>query len=495
MERRVCRVDRIPYVLPTPNFLKSFFLKQTRMKYIGITPKKETAPILEAVIEAQTPTAGKNFQGAKITNNPLQTSTLQKKSCSIVLALATVTTAEKKPLHKELSLPIYGLPPGIQETIKQVARCYSCSTDYAFAGVLSAVGTAVGKTACLKWEGYTNFPCYWSLCVGNTTEGKTQAVKWLMAPIWERHFEKVRAAKKERAEQAENGTPFRTIEDAIIISDHTPESLYKDLANNPRGLVLYRDELSGMFADFGRYSKSGEVSNLLSIWDSSDFAVSRKTQESYCVEKPFLGMVGGIQPDKLAEVFSDPKYKGNGLFQRFLWFWPDKRSEPRDFTQTKAMGNEAEKDWAGFIGALFNNPQTVFELDSEADQLYRQFCNTMENKAFEADNDSEKAGIYGKLRIQVLRLVLAVAVLKMRDKVTAEDMAFAIDCMGYFEQTALKLLQLQNSKTQTRPLSSAELIRQLNERFKLKDGCQHTLAGCFENLSQTAISLALSGKR
>ena len=179
-------MDRIPYVLPTPNFLKSFFLKQTRMKYIGITPKKETAPVLEAVIEAQTPTAGKNFQGAKITNNPLQTSTLQKKSCSIVLALATVTTAEKKPLHKELSLPIYGLPPGIQEIINQVARCYSCSTDYAFAGVLSAVGTAVGKTACLKWEGYTNFPCYWSLCVGNTTEGKTQAVKWLMAPIYTR---------------------------------------------------------------------------------------------------------------------------------------------------------------------------------------------------------------------------------------------------------------------------------------------------------------------
>lgn len=436
---------------------------------------------------------------AKIQNNSQifisQGKKFHSEKLTAIIATTIVTTGEKKPLHKELSLPLYGLPIGIQETINKVAQCYSCSTDYAFAGVLSAVSTAVGKTACIKWEGYTNYPCCWNLCVGNTTEGKTQAVKWLMAPVWQKHFEKVKAAKKERAEQAENGTPSRSIEDSIIISDHTPESLYKDLANNPHGLVLYRDELSGMFADFERYSKSGEVSNLLSIWDSSDFAISRKTQESYYVEKPFLGMLGGIQPDKLSEVFADPKYRGNGLFQRFLWFWPDKRSTPRDFTQTKAMGNEANKDWADFIRALFNNPQTVYELDSNADQLYRQFCNEMENKAFEADNDSEKAGIYGKVRIHVLRLVLAVAVLNMRDKVTVEDMAFAIDCMGYFEKTALKVLQLQNSKTQVRALSSAELVRQFVERFKLKDGHQHAFADCFEGLSQTAISLALSGKR
>jgi len=144
---------------------------------------------------------------------------------------------------------------------------------------------------------------------------------------------------------------------------------------------------------------------------------------------------------------------------------------------------------------LFNNPQTVYGLDDKADQLYRQFCNQMEKKAFEADEDSEKAGIYGKLRIQVLRLVLAVVILQMREKVTEADMAFSIDCMGYFEQTALKVLHLQKSKSLVRPLSSPELIRQMNERFRLKEGCQHSLADCFENLSQTAISLALNGKR
>lgn len=433
---------------------------------------------------------------AKVRNNLLSFNTQGEKFAvekvrAIIAPILTVTN--KQPLHKELSLPLYGLPVGIQETINKVAQCYSCSTDYAFAGVLSAVSTAVGKTACLKWEGYTNYPCFWNLCVGFTTDGKTQPLKWLMKPVWQRHFDKMKAAKKERAEQAEKGNQLQSVEDAIIISDHTPESLYKDLANNPRGLVLYRDELSGMFADFGRYNKSGEVSNLLSIWDSSDFAVSRKTQESFCVEKPFLGMVGGIQPDKLAEVFADPKYRGNGLFQRFLWFWPDKRSEPRDFTQAKAMGNES--DWTGFVTALFNNPQTEYKLDDKADQLYRNFCNEMEKKAFDADEDSEKAGIYGKLRIHVLRLVLAVAVLQMHDKVKEEDMAYAIDCMGYFEATALKVLQLQNSRTIARALSSAELVRQFVERFNLKDGHQHALADCFEGLSQSAISLALSRKR
>lgn len=57
--------------------------------------KKETAPIIEAVVEAQTPTVGKNFQEAKVQNNPLIASQIKKKSCVIVLATVTASTVEK----------------------------------------------------------------------------------------------------------------------------------------------------------------------------------------------------------------------------------------------------------------------------------------------------------------------------------------------------------------------------------------------------------------
>lgn len=67
------------------------------MKFIGLTPKKETA-LLEAVLQA-TPTVGGenlNSSGAKIQNKPLPTSSLGKKLGQIVLAMAT--TADPDPM-------------------------------------------------------------------------------------------------------------------------------------------------------------------------------------------------------------------------------------------------------------------------------------------------------------------------------------------------------------------------------------------------------------
>lgn len=94
MEGRVCRQERIPFALPDPIFLKRFFRKV--MKFIGITPQKETAPKV-GTVQATTPTVvGENFSAAKIQNKPLPTSSLGKKTGPIVLALATATAAGKE---------------------------------------------------------------------------------------------------------------------------------------------------------------------------------------------------------------------------------------------------------------------------------------------------------------------------------------------------------------------------------------------------------------
>lgn len=85
---------------PAP-FLGNVFRKEKEMKFISIQAsriKKETAPLKVAVNEAQIPTSEivvKNFQGAKVQNNPLIASQIKKKSCVIVLATVTASTVEK----------------------------------------------------------------------------------------------------------------------------------------------------------------------------------------------------------------------------------------------------------------------------------------------------------------------------------------------------------------------------------------------------------------
>jgi hypothetical protein len=43
----------------------------------------------------------------------------------------------------------------------------------------------------------------------------------------------------------------------IMVGDTTPEALAGLLKDNPKGLLLYRDELAGWLGCFGRYSSSG----------------------------------------------------------------------------------------------------------------------------------------------------------------------------------------------------------------------------------------------
>ena len=268
------------------------------------------------------------------------------------------------------------------------------------------------------------------------------------------------------------------------------------MSETNRGICLFRDEIKGAFDDVGRYNSSGFVSHLLSIYDNTSFSAIRKTQEDVDVEEPLLNILGGIQPDKLSQAFQKPDFRGNGLFQRFLWTWPEPKNEPTKYAASN-ISKSTKDDWNNYITALLRLPTMEFRLDDAANELYIAYCDKTDVKGFEVRDDSEKSGIYGKLRINALRFALTVAVLNMHGKniVTEQDMQYTIECMDYFEHCALKVYDLIRNPEKKPTVSNPELVRLMNERFKLKDGCQNQLSGCFENLSQSAISLALSGKR
>ena len=278
--------------------------------------------------------------------------------------------------------------------------------------------------------------------------------------------------------------------------DVPPEKLYESLSENDKGMCLFRDELKGAFDDVGRYNNSGFVSHLLSIYDNTSFSAIRKTQEDVDVEEPLLNILGGIQPDKLSMAFQKPDFRGNGLFQRFLWTWPEPKTEPTNYVENNISKN-TEEDWKNYINALLRLSPTEYSLEKEASNLYLSYCNKTETQGFNVRDDSEKSGIYGKLRINALRFALTVAVLNMHGQsvVTEQDMRYSIECMDYFEHCALKVYDLISKPMRKLTASNSELIRLVDERFGLKQGFQNRLAECFEHLSQPTISMALSGKR
>src|ERR1035441_1517521 len=100
------------------------------------------------------------------------------------------------------------------------------------------------------------------------------------------------------------------------------------LDKNSRGLLLERDELLGWLLSFNQYKKNGgsDRQMWLSIWSGSDFTVDRKSDGySLFVHNPFVGVTGGIQPDRLRALRDGAE---DGLIDRFLFFYPETTARP-----------------------------------------------------------------------------------------------------------------------------------------------------------------------
>ena len=197
-------------------------------------------------------------------------------------------------------LPIDGLTEHLQRLIKHVAEALQSPEDYVTASMFTVASAAVGNKFKLCTDN-TDVPMLWTILVGDSGVGKSQPITTMAQPLMEEQKDRlqgyrsaVRACRQDKDENAP-----KPIFPQIFVSDITPESLYKCMADNPNGLIQYSDEIMSFIGDFGRYNKSGEESKYLSIWSGKPITINRKSEEPFMVDKPFLSVIGGIQPNLL----------------------------------------------------------------------------------------------------------------------------------------------------------------------------------------------------
>ena len=121
----------------------------------------------------------------------------------------------------------------------------------------------------------------------------------------------------------------------------------KALHRNPRGVLLYRDELAGWLRSFDRYrGGGGDAERWLEIHGGRDLIVDRKTAETEYVSNTHVSICGGIQPGALRRSLGDASME-NGLAARFLFVMPPR--QPKRWTERDINpATEAR------LGALFD---------------------------------------------------------------------------------------------------------------------------------------------
>ena len=197
--------------------------------------------------------------------------------------------------------------------------------------------------------------------------------------------------------------PGKYVPIRLIVNDGTIERLAELLQARPHGIVLVRDELAALFMNMSRYSGGQDDEFWLESWNGEPHAVERMGR-TLSVDHLLIGVVGGMQPDKLVASFEGDH---DGKYARVLFAWPD---EP-GWLGLNNDADEIDADIYNIISRILTLAELTQEgrlvshsigLDPEAAERFAQFAQFAhrEKSAFEG----REREWFAKATAHVLRL-------------------------------------------------------------------------------------------
>lgn len=364
-------------------------------------------------------------------------------------------------------LPVDGLSPNATEMLRKVASSLQCPVDIALSAMFATVGVAMGKRVIIDDGKYRNYPCLWVCVVAPSGSNKSTPIRFFLQPLKDRdsynygvYREELRAYR-----QAGDDKGDKPVFKQYVISDSTPEARNQVLSVNPNGILLYRDELKGMIDDFCRYAKSGELSQMLSMFDSDTIVVNRKSDEPLLIKDPFMSIIGSIQPSVLVDTFGNDNMMNNGFNQRWLFCYPE--SGMPEMYNDVSIPQSVISDWKNFIYNLIMYDFSVMGgkiyIRGEAKRVYIDYYNSLQIK--KASADDYLSSVYSKLQIHVIRWAGVAHILGNSPTsidITPEEMEYSVRCMDYFERCALKvyrmLLEGRGNRHEVKSMGKEEMI-------------------------------------
>jgi hypothetical protein len=260
-----------------------------------------------------------------------------------------------------------------------------------------------------------------------------------------------------------------------------------------RGAIGIYPELKGMFDAKNQYQNGGTagISKLLRLFDCEDIKVDRRNGFTMLIKDPFCNILGDLQTGMLRSTFGSELFMTNGLNQRFLFCiaenieYPERSHDKLPFeidqqwNQTiRMLYDGIYHDNYGGHHTLFRSTDGIVNFSSEADALYNEYYNSLQQKKVLAKSDYE-CSIYSKLQIQVIRFAGIVHALEVAEEKGARSdyyilhgntMEYAICCMEYFEKMAMlvysKLVDQPEIK-QPSEMTNADLIHLFFERYPM----------------------------
>lgn len=279
------------------------------------------------------------------------------------------------------------LPDAFRPWIEDIAERMQCPPDFPAVGAMVAVASLIGRRIGIHpktRDDWLEVPNLWGAVVGRPGVMKSPALAEAMKPLrrlaaeaqaahvaagktWDlelaaikgrkdalqtelkkvfsRKVVEIKAAQTGRRdeaailaemaelqERAEDGEPK---ERRYLTSDSTTEKLGELLRDNPAGLLVFRDELTGWLRTLDKESRESDRAFYLEAWNGTGaFTFDRIGRGTIHIDAACVSVLGGIQPGPLSEYVAAASREGrgaDGLLQRFqLLVYPDDAGDWRN---------------------------------------------------------------------------------------------------------------------------------------------------------------------
>jgi hypothetical protein len=338
-----------------------------------------------------------------------------------------------RPIQDYKPFPTHALPAPLAEFVRQGAAAIGCDAGYLALPALSVVASAIGNTRSVRLKNGWNEPCVvWTAVIGESGTLKSPPYLAVLEPIRQRNKELLANYQALQAQhdllkaamgKKASGPPALPPQRRVWCSDITIEKLVDLLADNPRGLLVSRDELAGWVGSFSRYKgKAGgsDLPNWLEMFRAGPVIVDRKTGDRKTIYVPnaAVSITGGLQPrgwDRLLQ----PDMLDPGLVARLLVAWPPRRKKV--WTEAE-IAPEVQEAYArcitqllalGFAEADGGPAPHVLNLSPEGKAAWIAFYTEWAEEQLSVDG--ELAAAFSKLEAYAARLALLHHVVTLVD--------------------------------------------------------------------------------
>jgi hypothetical protein len=399
---------------------------------------------------------------------------------------------------KTLSLPeppLESFHPAIQEAVLNISRSKQCPVEVPVSAVIAAAAGLVGRSRRIRSKkGWSEPGNLFLGLVAPSSTGKSPGQSAVFKPIYrieklsQENYSNAMISYEtdldnwEKTKGPNNPKPQKPERKDLILDDWTIESVSESLLKNPKGVLLIRDELSGMLMDFDKYSggKGSTKTKLMTAYDADKpWKITRvNADRNGYIPNPSISLYGGIQPAVICKMFSGQDQQ-SGFLGRFD-FIQAVQKKPATFTtdeETDQTIKTIEKLCIG-LDSLSLTPEGEskhIDVADDAKTLFREWHDNIANEGFYSA-DEDESSLLAKIRARGLRICLLLhcmdSVLDDADEmipISRDTMSRALSLMDWLRihtQATWRMLRLKAQAPTGQQIRVANAIINIEHQIK-----------------------------